>query len=119
MESRARCSNQGLWKNMAILETKDLDKQHNGFHLITGKVENIDINSKGVWLNLGNKLTVGIRPDNLPLFDLKDLNNTLNQTVIVRGWINESDKSTPYYLRLRHPSSLQLFSDFSCEKQAE
>jgi len=114
MENIARCDNKGLWKNTDILEAKNLNN-HEGFHLIKGKIENIENNSKGFWLNLDGKLTVGIRPDNLPLFDLKVLNSMLNQTVVVRGWLNKSNRSTPYYLRVRHPLSLQLFSSLSCE----
>ncbi len=114
MERYARCNNKGLWKNTSILEAKNLKNQHKGFHLVKGKVESINSNSKGIWLNLDNKLTIGIRPDNQSLFDIKALNGMLNQTIIVRGWLNKSNKSTPFYLRLHHPQSLQLFSAFSC-----
>ena len=114
MERYARCNKKGLWKTTSILEAKNLDNQHTGFRLIKGKVKNINTNNKGIWLNLDNKLTIGIRPDNQSLFDLKALKNMLNQTIIVRGWLNKSNKSTPFYLRLRHPLSLQLFSAFAC-----
>ncbi|NOQ69561.1 MAG: hypothetical protein GQ573_05590, partial [Gammaproteobacteria bacterium] len=114
MESYARCNNKGLWKSTSILQAKNLNNKHIGFRLIKGKVEKINTNNKGIWLNLDNKLTIGIRPDNQSLFDLKALNDMLNQTIIVRGWLNKSNKSTPFYLRVRHPLSLQLFSAFSC-----
>jgi len=114
MERYARCNKKGLWNSTSILEAKNLNNQHIGFHLIKGKVESINTNNKGIWLNLDNKLTIGIRPGNQPLFDIKALNDMLNQTIIVRGWLNKSNKSTPFYLRLRHPLSLQLFSALSC-----
>lgn len=114
MERFARCKKAGLWQNAEIIQANDLTKEHIGFHLVQGKIKNIDINDKGIWLNLDDQLTVGIRPDNQSLFDLKAINAMLNQTVIVRGWINKSKHATPYYLRIRHPASIQLFSKFSC-----
>jgi endonuclease YncB( thermonuclease family) len=115
MERIARCNKAGLWQNANLLEAKNLSNQHLGFHLIQGKVENININNKGIWLKLDNKLTIGIRPENQSLFDIKAVNGMLNQSIIVRGWLNKSNKSTPYYLRVSHPLSIQLASAFSCD----
>ncbi len=115
IERSARCNKTGLWKNTDVLETKDLKKHHKGFHLIKGTVQAIKTDSKGIWLNLDNKLTIGIRKKNQTLFDLKWVNNMLNQTIIVRGWLNKSKKSTPFYLRVRHPLSIQLSSSFTCQ----
>ena len=114
-EHIARCNKAGLWSNTGILKAKNLNKQHSGFHLIKGTVNSIKTDNKGIWLNLDDKLTVGIRPENQNLFDLKAINNMANQTIIVRGWINKSKKSNPYYLRVRHPLSIQPFSSHSCE----
>jgi hypothetical protein len=114
MESYARCNKKGLWKNKNIVAASNLQSQHIGFRLIKGRLEDIRSSNKGIWLNLDNKLTVGIRPDDQSRFDMQRLNDMLNQTVIVRGWINESNRSTPFYLRLRHPLSLQLLSTLSC-----
>ncbi|NOR43148.1 MAG: hypothetical protein GQ572_07395, partial [Gammaproteobacteria bacterium] len=113
-ERSARCSKIGLWADSAILEAKNLNKKHSGFHLIKGVVNSIKTDSKGVWLNLNDTLTIGIRPKDQKLFDLKKINNMVNQTIIVRGWLNKSKKSTPFYLRIRHPLSIQLASSYSC-----
>jgi len=114
-ERTARCNKTGLWSNTSILKAKNLKKQHSGFHLIEGTVNNIKTDNKGIWLNLDDKLTVGIRPENQNLFDLKAINNMVNQTIIVRGWLNKSKKSNPFYLRVRHPLSIQRPSSHSCE----
>lgn len=114
LEKQARCNQRGLWKNNAILPTRDLKKSDIGFHLIQGKVKNIRTTNKGIWLNLDDKLTVGIRPADLSLFDIKKINSMLNQSIIARGWLNENDRSTPFYIRVRHPLSIQLSSDVSC-----
>lgn len=115
VENTARCNQAGLWQHKNILDASQLTSQHSGFHIIQGTVVDIDRNDKGTWLNLDNKLTVGIRPENRKLFDLKSVNNMLNQTVIVRGWLNKSKRTTPFYLRVRHPLSIQLASAFSCQ----
>jgi endonuclease YncB( thermonuclease family) len=115
VERSARCNKTGLWKNIGTLEAKTLKRQHTGFHIIKGTIRSITTNNKGVWLNLDDKLTVGIRPENQKLFDLEAINNMANQTIIVRGWLNKSNKSNPFYLRVRHPLSIQLPSSISCE----
>jgi len=113
-ERSARCSKTGLWANSTTLEAKNLNTKHSGFHLIKGVVNNIKTDSKGVWLTIDNTLTIGIRPKEHKLFDFKEINNMINQTIIVRGWLNKSKKPTPFYLRVRHPLSIQLSSSYSC-----
>ena len=113
-EHKARCNKIGLWKQAKILQAKNLKNQHTGFHIVHGKVTNISTNNKGLWLTLDHKLTIGIRPENQALFDIKAINNMVNQLLTVRGWINKSDKSTPFYMRVRHPLSIQSSETFSC-----
>ncbi len=115
MERIARCNKTGIWQTPSIIHAKQLTNKHIGFHLIQGKVKTIDINNKGIWLNLDDRLTVGIRPDNHSLFDIESIKTMLNQSIIVRGWLNKSKYENPYYLRIRHPLSIQLFSAFSCD----
>ncbi len=113
-EQKARCKKVGLWKHPLIIQAKNLNSQHAGFQLIKGRVTKIHTNSKGIWLTIGHKLTVGIRPDNQALFDLKRINSLLDQSIMVRGWLNKSKKSTLFYMRIRHPLSIQLPSTLSC-----
>ena len=113
-EREARCNKRGLWKKNQVITSKKLDDTHIGFRLVKGKLKDIKINKKGFWLNLDNKITIGIRPENYPLFDLNKLNKMLNQPIIVRGWLNRSKKDVPYYIRVRHPSALQLATEFAC-----
>ncbi len=113
-EHKARCKKIGLWEQNKILQAKNLKNQHTGFHLVQGRVTNISTNTKGIWLNIDHKLTIGIRQENQDLFDIKTINNMVNQLVTVRGWINKSNKSTPFYMRVQHPLSIQLSETFSC-----
>jgi len=113
-EREARCARAGLWKKTKPLAAKTLDDTHIGFQLVKGKLKDISINKKGIWLNMDNKLTVGIRPENQQLFDIKAIYKLLDENVVVRGWLNKSKKESPYYMRIRHPSSLQSAVTFAC-----
>lgn len=114
MERQARCGKTGLWQDTDIVEAKSLDSNHTGFQLVQGRVESIRKNDKGIWLDLDNKLTIGIRPENQALFDVKAIDTLLHQTVIIRGWVNSSNKTTPYYVRIRHPLAIQPANTYSC-----
>lgn len=116
-ERTARCNKAGLWKNSRPLTVNKLNDRHIGFQLVRGRLININTNSRGVWLNLDNRLTIGIRPDNQSLFDVRTLNKMLDQEIIVHGWLNKGRKTTPtaYYIRIRHPSGIQLASSFACK----
>lgn len=113
-ERRARCEGKGIWKKKRTLEAGKLKPKDTGFQLVRGKVTSINSNSKGIWINLEDKLTIGIRQDDRQLFDFDRISQLLDQPVIVRGWINKSKKSTPYYLRVRHPASIQTAEKFDC-----
>lgn len=114
-ETRARCDRSGIWQQRKILNASSLKNTDTGFQLIEGRVRSVDSNKKGIWLNLEGKLTVGIRPDNLPLFDQQVIENYLNRSVTVRGWVNRNRYGNPYYMRVRHPASLQLSSPLRCD----
>ena len=114
-ERQARCARAGLWEKATLLSVKDISDKDIGFQLVRGKLKKISINNKGTWLNLDNRLTVGIRPDHQPLFDIDDIGELLDENVVVRGWLNKSKKQTPYYMRIRHPSALQSAKTFACD----
>ncbi len=113
-ERLARCNKSGLWQQGVTVDAKALEKTDTGFQLVKGRVRSIKINSKGIWLDIDNTLTVGIRPDNRQLFDIDKLNALLDQQIVVRGWLNKSSRSRPFYLRVRHPSSITLYRAFAC-----
>jgi endonuclease YncB( thermonuclease family) len=117
-ERLARCKQRGLWEKVKPLKAENLKPSDTGFKIVSGKIQKITINKKGIWLNLDDNLTIGIRPENQSLFDINDISRMLNRSVVVRGWINKSDKETPYYIRIRHPSALQSTEQFSCEQSS-
>ena len=117
-ENIARCNQTGLWRNRDVIKAKQLSNKHLGFQLIRGTVTLITEDRKGIWLNIDHTLTVGIRPDDRHLFDKQLINDYLNQSITIRGWLNKSHKSTPYYLRVKHPLSIQLSSTLHCSKSS-
>ena len=115
-ERQARCARVGLWEKTTLLPARDINEKDIGFQLVRGKLNKISINNKGIWLILDNRLTVGIRPDHQPLFDIDDIHELLDNNVVVRGWLNKSKKQTPYYMRIRHPSAMQSAESFACDQ---
>ncbi len=113
-EKQARCSKTGLWNTSRPININRLKPEDTGFKLLSGKVSSIHSNNKGIWLNLENRLTVGIRPPNLPFFSIDNVYKMLKQDIVVRGWLNKSKRDTPFYLRIRHPSAVQRADTFYC-----
>jgi len=113
-ERVARCNKMGMWQKTKPLAAKKLKNSDAGFQLVKGKLIDIKINKKGIWLNLDDKLTVGIRPDNQALFDINTLYKMRGQKIVVRGWLNKNKNYSTHYIRIRQPSSIQLNADFAC-----
>ena len=114
-ERKARCHKTGLWKKAKNLQAKSLKPSNIGFQLIEGQLNSIHSNKKGSWLNLDDQLIVAIHADNAALFNTDDIRSMLNKKIVVRGWLNKSKKQRPFYMRIRHPLSIQLASDFRCK----
>jgi endonuclease YncB( thermonuclease family) len=115
-ETRARCNKVGMWQSSRILDAKDLTREQSGFQLVNGEVKSIKTNKKGIWLNLDDRLTIGIRSEDLTQFDLEKIQGYLNTSLTVRGWVNKSKHTNPFYIRVRHPASLQSPSSISCNR---
>lgn len=114
-ERKARCNKRGLWKNKTVRKASQLKNHDSGFHLISGKIISIENNNKGIWLNLDDTLTVGIREADRELFNEAELLQLVNQTVIVRGWLNHSRRENPFYMRIRYPLALESEKAFACK----
>ncbi len=113
VEKQARCQKIGLWSNKnSILPSTQIKPGSRGFHLVRGKVTHIDRNTNGIWVQLG-KLTLGIRPKNFNLFDIKKLKSLTGKTLLVRGWLNRYHHNQ-FYMRIRHPLAIEVIDKNSC-----
>ena len=114
-ETQAICNKAGMWQKTRPVDAAELSSRDTGFQLVKGRVKDIKTNKKGTWINLEDKLTVGIRTENQALFDHETIKSYLNKSLTVRGWVNHGKYDTPYYMRVRHPGSLQLSSSLRCK----
>ena len=119
-EKLARCAGRGIWSDPehAVLDAADLSPEDTGFHLVSGKVEQISESSRGIWLFTA-ELMIGIRRDNLDEFDRAELLSLKGKQLTVRGWLQRSNKkqstkryrkgrTVNYFMHLRHPASMEI-----------
>jgi endonuclease YncB( thermonuclease family) len=119
-EKIARCQGKGIWAHpgQRILRASDLENATRGFQLVSGEVEHVSQTDKGIWLFM-SELKVAIRRQDLAAFDLTELLALPGSSITVRGWLHPENRNTAsskfrngssvkYYLRLRHPSALEI-----------
>jgi endonuclease YncB( thermonuclease family) len=118
-ERMARCQHKGLWATpaKAIIMAADLGPENSGFQLVTGSIEHFSQTDRGVLLFM-SELMIAIRSQDLAAFDVAELASLPGKTVTVRGWLHPDKaatsgkprhgRSVKYYLRLRHPSAMEI-----------
>ncbi|WXL25318.1 thermonuclease family protein [Ectopseudomonas mendocina] len=84
-ERAARDERAGLWRQINVLSPGDI--RTGGFALIQGRVQRVDRNGGGVWLEMGDSLVLHISRQDLRNFDLAELNALKGQNVEARGWV--------------------------------
>ena len=127
-EKSARCAGAGIWSDpeQAMTTAADLDAKSRGFHLVTGKVEQISQTDKGIWIFM-SELVLGVRSEDLENFDLPELLSLRGQHLTARGWLHpkspeQAIKTTPkgrtvkYYMRIRHPAAIQIITQGNVTK---
>jgi len=121
-EQSARSEGAGIWSEpeLSIIKATDLDAQSTGFHLVTGKVEHVSQTGKGIWIYMA-ELMLGIHSENLAYFDLAELLSLNGKQLTVRGWLHprsrkqakkrfRNGKTVKYYIRIRHPSAIEVIA---------
>ncbi|OGT21872.1 MAG: hypothetical protein A2V90_01130 [Gammaproteobacteria bacterium RBG_16_57_12] len=107
-EEAARQARRGVWQLAAYqpLPVAMLAKAGEGFHLLTGKVVDIQSHENDQWLVVEDTLRVQIKAEDLPNFAGMDLPALHGHRVQVRGWAHRAPGG--WQVRLRHPAGLQL-----------
>ena len=108
-EKQALCSQKALWSNK-IQSVADLADSANGFHVLRSTLKNIKLSSKGIWLNLEHGLSLRIAFKHKPLFDISQLKKLIDQTIIIRGWLQTKKNPKPgerFYMQIKHPSAIE------------
>ena len=118
-ERIARCQRKGLWArpDRVITRAADLGPESSGFQLVSGDIEHFSQTDKGIRLFM-SEVMISIHSRDLDAFDVAELASLPGKTVTIRGWLHPANKASgrqsrygrtvKFYLRLRHPSALEI-----------
>jgi len=99
---------QGIWDGTAyplkIAQAGLNTSQRRGWQRWQIKTSEIKVTRSQIWLMAGERLSVRIRKEQLPLF--ADPHSYLNKQLEVRGWL--SRRGNDYYLQVLHPSAISV-----------
>ena len=84
-EQAARQQRRGLWQQRQIVSPFDL--RGGGFALVRGRVDQVQRNRGGLWIELDGPLVLRVEPKLLRYFDVEALQSLVGREVEVRGWV--------------------------------
>lgn len=84
-ERSARQARLGVWRQSPVQTPKQV--RSGGFALIQGRVERVERNRGGLWLELADSLVLQVASKNLKHFDLRQLQGLAGRRVEARGWV--------------------------------
>lgn len=109
VENSARDSRLGLWKHASYTTAAQVNK--GGFTLLQGRIQSVQRNRGGVWLELGHSVTVNIPLNALRYFPEQDFERWEGQVIKTRGWISErrgqDKKFAKWRMTVSHPSMFE------------
>jgi micrococcal nuclease len=107
-QDQAERAKLGIWgrpEYVAIPVSSLTEAGHPGWTRLVGKVVNIHLTRKSVYLEFSDAFDVRIESKWLDLFP--DVNSYLGKTVEVRGWLNK--RAGHLSMLVRHPSAIKEF----------
>lgn len=112
-EMSARRQRNGLWQQAKAVSPFDL--RSGGFALVRGKVEKVQRNRGGLWLEMDGPLVLRVDPKLLRYFDVDELQRLAGRQVEVRGWVvdrarrgNAQAQQARWMLSLTHSAMLEV-----------
>ncbi|MBC9249068.1 nuclease [Pseudomonas alcaligenes] len=84
-ERQARSARLGLWRHAQVQAPGDI--QQGGFALIRGRIERVQRNRGGLWLEMAGSLVLRVEPQRLAQFDAAALQRLAGRQVEARGWV--------------------------------
>lgn len=105
-EKQAEKARLGIWRRpeYAAIPISSLNKaRHSGWMRLVGQVVNIRYSRKYIYLEFTGQVDARIERKWLSLFP--DVNDYLDKTVEIRGWLNKSKQH--FSLLIRHPSAIR------------
>jgi endonuclease YncB( thermonuclease family) len=112
-ERSARQARVGLWRAPSVQTPEQLSR--GGFALIRGRVERVERNRGGLWLELEASLVLRVAPQLLDGFDEQQLRGLVGRRVEARGWVIDRSRrggvkpgQARWLLPLTHAAMLEV-----------
>ncbi|MCQ4262962.1 nuclease [Stutzerimonas stutzeri] len=110
-EQLGRQGGLGVWRKLTPRSPQSL--KHGGFTLLEGKVERVERNRGGYWLEMEGPLVVHIPPQAFDAFDARSLAALAGKRLELRGWVVDRRGRTGagqarWMLRVTHPAMLGM-----------
>nr|WP_052081130.1 thermonuclease family protein [Pseudomonas sp. ML96] len=112
-EAVARQRHLGLWQRDEVVTPFDL--RSGGFALIRGKVERVQRNRGGLWIEMDGPLVLRVEPKLLRHFDVAALQRLAGHEVEARGWVIDRSRrggvqaeQARWMLPLTHAAMLEV-----------
>lgn len=110
VEQQARQQRLGLWAKAQFTPAQQLNT--GGFTLLEGRIQTVQRNRGGVWLELGHSVSVNIPKSALQYFKPEQFEQWRGRKLNTRGWVSERKGQLKKYAKWRvtvsHPSMLEL-----------
>jgi endonuclease YncB( thermonuclease family) len=110
-EQQARRASEGLWQRSPSISVEHLRRA--GFALVKAKVERLERNRGGVWLEMQGSFVIQIPQRVAAAFDDEFLERLAGQEIEARGWVTDrkgrvnAARQARWKLSVTHPSMLQ------------
>lgn len=110
-EQQARQNGLGVWRELKPGSPQSL--RRGGFALLEGRVERVERNRGGYWLEMDGPLVVNIPPQALDAFDVRTMTVLAGKRLELRGWVVDrrgrvGAGQARWMLRVTHPAMLGL-----------
>lgn len=110
VEADAREARRGLWRADRHVAPAELTRS--GFALVRGRIERVERNRGGEWLELEGDLALRIAPQHRQAFAALQIQRLVGRTVEARGWVVErrqrAQGQARWLLAIEHPALLEV-----------
>lgn len=109
-EQQAREAGRGLWHRSPIITAKSLRRA--GFAVVRARIERLEQNRGGLWLELEGPLVLQIPQQNVAVFDQKSLADLRGREIEARGWVIDRkgradlSRQARWLMKITHPAML-------------
>ncbi len=109
-EQQARQARLGLWRQATVVRPQAL--RQGGFAIVRARVERLERNRSGIWLELDGPLVLQVPARQVEAFDVAALQRLVGREVEARGWVVDRGRrkgasQARWLLRLSHPAMLE------------